>query len=198
MEQTAIPTKGRIPGDEGVWVLIFGELFVFGLFFLVFSYYQALSPALYEESRQLLDADLGLANTLILLTSSWFVARGVQYARDDDFWRSRRLFLIALLCGVLFIVLKAFEYSHKFAAGIDAMTNDFFMYYFVLTGLHLLHVVAGIAALAFAILTSRNVAHAKSAGNAMSGIKTYETVATFWHLVDLLWVVIFALLYLMG
>ena len=180
----------RVPGEAGIWVLIGGELFAFSAFFLVFAYYRGLDPASFSAGHRLLDHGIGLANTLILLTSSLFVALGVQRVRDGRegaaFW-----FRLGLLCGGAFALLKVVEYGQKFTAGITPLTSDFFMYYFAFTGVHLLHVVIGSGALIFAIGASRR---APSASRTMIA----ECAAIFWHLVDLLWIILFALFYLAG
>lgn len=185
--ETASP---RIPGEAGLWVLICGELAAFSAFFLVFVYYRGLNPMLFAASHRLLNHGIGLANTLILLTSSLFVALGVRRVRDGlasgDVWLR-----LALACGVAFIALKAIEYGGKLSAGITPLTNDFFMYYFAFTGVHLLHVVIGSGALLFAIGAS---GRAPSPGRTM----IVECAGIFWHLVDLLWIILFALFYLAG
>jgi nitric oxide reductase NorE protein len=180
----------RIPGEAGLWVLIGGDLAAFSAFFLVFAYYRGLDPALFQSGHAQLDHGIGLANTLILLTSSLFVALGTVRVRDGRegaaFWLR-----LAVLCGGLFAALKIVEYGQKIAAGITPLTSDFFMYYFAFTGVHLLHVVIGSGALVFAIGVSRRKASA-------SRTMIVECAAIFWHLVDLLWIVLFALFYLAG
>jgi nitric oxide reductase NorE protein len=180
----------RFPGEAGIWVLIGGELTAFAAFFLTFSFYRGLDPARFDASHRLLDHGIGLANTLILLTSSLFVALAVRRVRegrgDAGIWLR-----LALLCGGAFATLKVFEYWQKIAGGITPLTNDFFMYYFAFTGVHLLHVVIGSAALVFAIGALRRE---PSPGRTM----IVECVGLFWHLVDLLWIILFALFYLAG
>lgn len=180
----------RVPGEAGIWVLIGGELAAFSAFFLVFAWYRSQQPALFEASHLLLDRDIGLANTLILLTSSLFVAFGVRRVRDGN--GNAALWLrLALACGASFAGLKILEYGQKIASGITPLTNDFFMYYFAFTGVHLLHVVIGSGALIFAIGASRRK---PSATRTM----IVECAGIFWHLVDLLWIILFALFYLAG
>jgi nitric oxide reductase NorE protein len=181
----------RLPGIEGVWVFVAADLTVFGLFFVSFVRDRGRDPALFEQARQTLDADIGGVNTLILLTSSWFVALAVQAAQAGAARRIPRLLAWAAVCGLAFAVLKVIEYAHKLRAGTSMLTNDFYMYYFTLTGIHLLHVAAGTVILL--ILWSKARAGAYGSGNC-AGL---ESGATFWHMVDLLWVVIFPLLYLL-
>jgi len=181
----------RLPGIEGVWVFVAADLTVFGLFFVSFVRDRGRDAALFEQARQTLDADIGGVNTLILLTSSWFVALAVEAAQAGAAGRIPRLLAWAAACGLAFAVLKVIEYAHKLRAGTSMLTNDFYMYYFTLTGIHLLHVAAGTVILL--ILWSKARAGAYGSGNC-AGL---EGGATFWHMVDLLWVVIFPLLYLL-
>ncbi len=181
----------RLPGIEGVWVFVAADLTVFGLFFVSFVRDRGRDAALFEQARQTLDADIGGVNTLILLTSSWFVALAVQAAQAGAARRIPRLLAWAAACGLAFAVLKVIEYAHELRAGTSMLTNDFYMYYFTLTGIHLLHVAAGTVILL--ILWSKARAGAYGSGNC-AGL---ESGATFWHMVDLLWVVIFPLLYLL-
>ena len=181
----------KMPGEEGVWFFIFGDLIVFGLFFLTYLYYRADDPLLYRESQAQLNAGLGLLNTLILLTSSWFIARAVQAVRQGRFPLASALIAGGFSLGAGFVIVKIIEYHEKISAGINVVSNDFFMFYFMYTGIHLLHVFIGLGVLIFLFLLSRK----ESAG---SHIRSFESGGAFWHLVDLLWVVLFALLYLSG
>lgn len=183
-------TARRVPGEVGIWVLICGELLAFSAFFLTFAYYRGQQPAVFAAGHRLLDHGIGLANTLILLTSSLFVALGVRRIREGQEGAASWLRL-ALLCGGMFAALKAVEYGQKLAAGITPLTSDFFMYYFAFTGVHLLHVVIGSGALLFAIAACRSEASA-------SRTMIVECAGIFWHLVDLLWIILFALFYLAG
>jgi len=182
-------TGRRMPGEEGVWIFIFGDLIVFGLFFLTYLYYRAGDPGLYRESQVQLNAGLGLLNTLLLLTSSWFVAQAVQAVRRNRLRAASALIAGGFSLGVGFVIIKIIEYHEKISAGINVVSNEFFMFYFMYTGIHLLHVFIGLGVLTFLFLLSRKEA-------AADHINSFESGGAFWHLVDLLWVVLFALLYL--
>jgi nitric oxide reductase NorE protein len=183
------PAARRIPGEPGIWVIIFGDLMVFSLFFGTFAYYRMGDPALFRAAQAHLNQGFGLLNTLLLLTSSWAVAKGIGLAREGQGRRARGLIGLAMLLGAGFAVVKVFEYREKLEAGIGPSTNDFFMLYFTYTGVHLLHVLAGIGALAFL--------RARAAAPMTPGtIAAIEGCGIFWHLVDILWVVLFAILYL--
>jgi nitric oxide reductase NorE protein len=188
---TGGPAEPHLPGEAGIWVFILGDLVIFSLLFSVFMYYRSEDPALYIESQKLLNQRYGLFNTLLMLTSSWFVALGIQSARRQLVTASARLIGLAFLCGAGFIAIKFFEYREKFQAGLTIETNDFFMYYFLMTGIHLLHVVIGMGVLLFLWHVVREADFSDEQVNVL------ESGASFWHLVDILWIVLFALLYLM-
>ena len=189
----ALPEKveARIPGEEGIWIIIGGDLMIFSLFFCVFLYYRAQELRLFIASQLHLNQTLGFINTLFMLTSSWFVALAVRAARRNLGRTTPMLLALGLFCGIGFVVVKVFEYGEKIRAGITLITNDFYMYYFVFTGIHLLHVLIGMGVLVAMIL------YTKSGEYTPTKIKHLETGAIFWHLVDLLWIVLFALLYLL-
>lgn len=179
----------RIPGEAGIWVLLLGELLMFSAFFLVIVYTRNQDVALFLRSQAALNQTIGLVNTLLLLTSSLAVAYGWHHVHAGK-PRADRLFLAALALGVGFVVLKAIEYGEKIAAGISLLTNDFYLFYFVFTGIHLMHVLAGIGFLAF-------MTHAARGRLASEHPLWIECGALFWHLVDLLWILLFALFYLL-
>jgi nitric oxide reductase NorE protein len=182
------------PVEAGVWVVVLGELCVFTLFFTTFLYYRALSPELFEESRALLRQDLGALNTIILLTSSWCVASAVKALRSTE-TRPRALPLLvgALACGAAFVVVKVFEYGGAINDGINVLTDGFFMFYFMLTGIHLLHLLVGMALLGALTLHLRKaLASDSSISEPLVGF-----ASCFWHMLDLVWIILFPLLYLL-
>lgn len=180
-----------LPGDEGVFFFITADMAMFALFFLVFVVGQAQAPELYRTSRAALDPVLGLANTLILATSGFIVVRAVEAARRGEWRRARLRLIAAVVVGLGFAVTKGVEYHAKIAHGITLNTNEFFTYYYAFTGLHFFHFVIGVIVL---LVTQAKLA-------APEGDKTLlwlESAAAYWHMVDLLWMVLFALLYLGG
>lgn len=182
----------HVPGEVGFWVFIGGDLVLFSVLFFLFLQYRAGQETLFTESQRHLNQVLGLVNTLLMLSSSWLVAFAVQAARRQQPQIASRCFAAAFACGAGFIVVKYFEYSEGIRAGFTLNTNDFFMYYYVYTGIHLIHVVIGMGVLATLTAYTRS--------KAFSAVKVQhlESGACFWHLVDLLWIVLFALLYLVG
>ena len=182
--------RRELPGDRDTWLFICAELVMFGGFFLVYLAYQAEEMALFKEAQKLLDRSLGLLNTVLLVTSSWAVARAVASARSGELPRVPRLLALAISLGLVFLVVKGFEYANKFAAGITIQSNDFFMFYFSLTIIHAAHVVGGSVVLVVLFNNART-------GKYHPGqVKGLETGASYWHMVDLVWIMLFTLLYL--
>lgn len=192
MSEVAMPgAKNRhLPGEAGVWIFILGDMMIFSLFFNVFIYYRALDVDLFTQSQTNLNQHYGALNTILLLTSSWFVVIGMHAVRKNMANLAARLFTGALLCGLGFGTVKFFEYGEKISHGIYLTTNDFYMFYYIFTAIHFLHVIIGLAVLIFLILKARK-------GSFTSGdVQTFESGASYWHMVDLLWIVLFPLLYL--
>jgi nitric oxide reductase NorE protein len=182
----------HLPGEEGIWLFIIGDLVMFTALFAIFLYYRTADLQAFRESHRLLNQDLGLANTALMLTSSWCVASAVRAAKLGRVqWVSRLLFG-GIVCGIGFGIIKYFEWSAKISAGFSPQSNDFFMFYFTLTGIHLVHVIIGTLVLIFFARFDWSLA--APGGTALRDL---ESGASFWHLVDLLWVVLFALVYLM-
>jgi nitric oxide reductase NorE protein len=181
----------RLPGDSGVWAFIIADMGAFALFFLIFTAGRVAAPDLYEQSRQHLDAGLGVLNTVILLTSSLFMVRAVDAARAGERSGVTRNLALTILIGSGFAVTKIIEYSAKGAAGIGLTTNEFYTYYFAFTGIHFLHFLIGIGALAMMLVKSR-----RDALDARF-VTWIESVGCYWHMVDLLWIMLFPMLYLL-
>jgi nitric oxide reductase NorE protein len=181
----------RLPGVDGVWVFIGADSVIFGILFFSFMQERLHNPAMFEASRQTLNMHLGGIDTLILLTSSWFVALAIQALKRDLVGRVPRYLLGGVLTGLMFVVSKSIEYFQKFAHGITPGTDAFYMWYFTLTGIHLTHVLIGTSLLTYLWIRSRRGAY-----NSSHRVVP-ECIASFWHLVDLLWIVLFPLLYLM-
>jgi len=186
---TARQGTAHTPGDGHMWVMVLGDLIIFGAYFIIFMIYRAMEPQEFLRSQEHLNINIGVLNTLVLLASSWFIARSVQAARADDHAQALRLTYLGGLCGVAFIAIKAYEWTTKIAQGYTISSNDFFMYYYMLTGVHVFHVSLGLAILGITVRELRNPRRRRAS--------MVESGATYWHMVDLLWIVIFALLYVM-
>ena len=182
----------RLPGEPGVWVFVLIDMSFFCLLFASFVYERAGQAEIFSSSQRTLDTHLGLINTLILLTSSWFVVLAVHAARIK-LRKQALIFLgLAVFSGAGFVAIKVIEFKARISAGVSLLTNDFYMFYFVITFIHLVHVIAGIVILA--VMANKTRRNADLAGQ----LKGLESVATYWHMVDLLWVMIFPLLYLVS
>jgi nitric oxide reductase NorE protein len=181
---------GRIPGEPGVWVLITGDLLIFSIFFLTFAVYRRGDVGAYAAAQADLGDTFGLVNTLLLLTGSLFVFRGVTCARDRGARAGAAWMLVGASTGVAFLLSKALEWSHLFLRGASLYTSEFFMFFFMFTGIHAFHVLLGTGVLLH--LYSRM----RGAPTRAPSLRITEAGGVFWHLVDVLWIVLFALLYL--
>jgi nitric oxide reductase NorE protein len=182
----------HVPGEPGVWIFLFGDMVVFGVFFATFMYQRSLAPELFDQSRHTLSIGIGLTNTLILLTSSLFVVTAVRAIRMSQRRPAQVLLAGGLVCGLAFVGFKAIEYTAKVSQGHVPTQNNFYLYFFILTGLHLFHVLIGLTVLILLLIQAR---HTELSATRMALV---EGGACFWHLVDLLWIVLFPLLYLVS
>jgi nitric oxide reductase NorE protein len=187
-----LATTRRVPGESGTWVFLFGDMLVFGAFFATFMVERAKAREVFDVSRKSLHIGVGLTNTLVLLTSSLCVVVALGALRTGAHHTARSAVIAAMTCGGVFIMLKVFEYHSLVAAGHGAGANHFYLYYFILTGVHLFHVCVGMAVLTFLLTQTRR---REIGGTRMAVV---EGGACFWHLVDLLWIVLFPLLYLVA
>ncbi len=191
LAESKAQANSQIPGEAGIWAFVAGDLLVFSVFFILIALGQKEQTDIFNASRETLNLRFGIANTLLLLTGSLFVAIGVERCRDSHNATDNRWFLLAMGCGVGFVINKVFEWSAKIETGLLPVTNDFYMYFFVFTGIHLLHVFVGLGVLTFLFQISRR------ANLSSRNFLALESGAIFWHLVDLLWILLFALLYLL-
>ncbi len=187
----ALAGQRKLVGDEGVWFFISADITLFAVLFLLFMVERYKAVGLFEQSRLQVDPRIGVLNTLILLSSSWLVALAVHHARTGNRAAVRRYLTLGMLVGAGFAVTKIYEYWNKISADITLLSNDFFMFYFALTGLHFLHFAIGMVVLAVCL--------AKSRRDAMddSFVVWIESSGCYWHMVDLLWIVLFPMLYLL-
>jgi nitric oxide reductase NorE protein len=182
--------RGHTPGELGLWIFILGDLSIFGAFFVVFLVENRGDRVLFANSAQDLYRPIGAINTLVLLLSSYLVVIAIDAHRRGDFRRGDRAVLLAGLCAIVFASLKAYEYWLAVSGGHTPSSNIFFTFYFVLTGIHLLHVLIGIALL---MVWRRRLSNDRPWAESRVFA---ESAAVYWHMVDLLWVLIFTLLYL--
>ena len=171
-------------------MFIFSDLLIFTAFFLSFLHERGQDLVGFSDAKSHINQTFGTINTLLLLCSSWFVALGIQNARVRLDRLAQRQFIAAAACGLGFAAIKIFEYREKILAGILPNSSEFFNYYYILTGIHFFHVLLGLAVL---FVMSR---YSRFPLTHQTSIAYLECGASFWHLVDLLWIVLFALLYL--
>lgn len=187
--EAAPPT--RLAGDLAVWLVIAAELLTFGLLFVSYAFARMREPALFDAMQRTLDLHRGALNTVLLVSGSAAVAHAVAAFEHGRQAAARRWLVAALACAAGFIAFKSAEMGAKFDAGIDLSTNTFWMFYIVLSGFHLLHVVAAAVFLGFVLVLAGRGAYGPAR------VHVPETAAAFWHMVDLLWIVLFPLLYVM-
>jgi nitric oxide reductase NorE protein len=186
VERTTDDRSGHLPGDGHMWVMVLGDMFIFAGYFVVFMIYRSMNRAEFLAAQQHLDITIGVINTVILLTSSWFVARAVMATRAQRYRQAIGLIYAGGLSGVLFAVLKSYEWVSKIRAG-HTNAEMFYSFYYVITGVHLVHVLIGLIALGVLVRELRNPARRRTS--------IVESGGVYWHMVDLLWVSIFAMFY---
>ena len=181
-----------LPGDVFIWLVMALEMLTFCVMFAAFAFARVWHTELFNASQQRLDVRAGAINTVLLLSASWGVARAVRATRGQARGAALAWLGGAGVCGAGFVLLKLREYADKAAQGIGlGQDNLFFDFYYILTGFHLAHVLAGLLALALV-----GVGLARQPAGALNA-HGLETAGAFWHLVDLLWLVLFPLVYVM-
>jgi len=182
------------PGDAGIWIIIYIELITFGLFFLGYIYSRRLDVELFNSSQLALNQTAGFINTIILLTSSFFVIKAVKSIQTLQLKKASIIATNwlngAIALGGIFLIIKMSEFITKYSEGINLSTNKFFMFYFLLTMFHFLHVLLGM------IILFNIKEKTKIQGYNKNDLKGMQTGASYWHMVDLLWIVLFALIYI--
>jgi len=184
-----IPETAGPPGDLAIWIFILAEMLVFGVMFVVYAFSRAHQVELFNASQMTLSRTAGALNTLVLITSSYCVVRAVSAIKQDLSRQCANWLGGAVLLGGMFASIKLWEFSKKYAAGITLDSNDFYMFYLTLTSFHFMHVLMGMIILAFVIAKSRR------GGYSAQDHVGVETGASFWHMVDLLWIILFPLIY---
>jgi len=176
----------------GVWLFLVTEILLFGGLFVTYIVYRAVTPEIFHEGSHHLNRILGAVNTVVLICSSFTMAMAVHKTQHGDRNRANQYLLLTLFFAACFMIVKYVEYTHKFHEGLLPGTSLFFSLYFMMTGLHGIHVAAGMGLIAWVLIRS-NRGH--------FGPKYYtpvEMTGIYWHLVDLIWIYLFPLLYLIG
>ena len=178
-----------IPGNGAVWVAILSEMSEFGLMFLFFFLAKTHYPQVFADGPAMLNTTAGMLNTLALLSSSYFVARSVYSIKRDDVRRAIFWMWMAFGAGIAYLIIKYWEYRWNIAHGYEVGTNMFFAAYYYMTFNHFLHVGWGSGALLWGIIRLRN------GGYTAENHEGLESIASYWHMIDLAWIIIFPLVY---
>lgn len=181
----------NLPGDFALWIFIFAEMLAFGVLFVAYAFTRAQNVELFNASQLTLSRTSGAVNTLVLITSSYFVVRGLTAIKHGLNRQCANWLTGAFLSGGVFVCIKLVEFQAKFAADITMSTNNFYMFYLSLTFFHFMHVLMGMVILAVIIMKARRGGY--SAGDHVG----VETGASFWHMVDFLWIILFPLVYIL-
>ncbi|MDO8493889.1 MAG: cytochrome c oxidase subunit 3 family protein [Deltaproteobacteria bacterium] len=188
----------------GMWLFLVTEILLFGGLFVAYVMFRALYPDMFHEASQHLNKVMGGINTVVLICSSWTMAMAVDRARQNHPGRSGQFMLLTLVFAACFMVIKYFEYTHKFHEGLlpgahftfEAIQHPkaplFFSLYFMMTGLHGIHVLVGMGLITWCFIRT-NKGHFGS-----NYFTPVELTGIYWHLVDLIWIFLFPLLYLIG
>ena len=176
-----------VPGQPDMWVFVLFETLLFTGYFSVYLVSRTQSRELYLQSQSHLDLRIGVFNTIALLLSSWAIARCVQAARQGAYRSALINAFLTISLGIVFLVSKVLEWIKQIHMGNTFTSNDFFQHYFFLTSIHCIHVLIGFIVLGVLVYQLWSPARRSQ--------QLVETCATYWHTVDFLWVLIFALLY---
>ena len=186
------PEQAYHASKLGMWIFLATEVHLFGGLFSTFALFRWMYFDDFHTLCHTLNWKLGLLNTIVLLTSSYFMVRGVDAAQKGLNKKCANWMLVTFLCGVAFLIVKYIEYTAKFSHGITPSSHIFYGLYFTMTGLHGVHVLGGMGAMIWLWVLARK--------NRFS--PTYytpvEVVGLYWHLVDVIWIYLFPLLYLIG
>ena len=190
-------------GKLGMWLFLCTEVLMFGGLFVGYILYRRLYPDIFHQGSQFLDWELGFVNTVVLLISSLTMALSIYFVQKGNHLKSKTCLWLTLLCGFIFMGVKYVEYSHKLHLGLAP--GHFFSYtesetlsglplyfslYYCMTGLHGSHVLVGLGLIFWMIILSNKNRFSPSYYTPL------ECVGLFWHLVDLIWIYLFPLLYL--
>jgi len=194
MTATAETTEGRpanenerVPGERDMWFFVVFESLVFTSYFCVYLYFRTEDERTFLEAQSHLTLSLGILATILLLTSSWAIARCVQHARAGRYRAAQHLAFVTAGLGLAFLALKLVEWETLIHDGHTFTSSDFMQYFFFLTGMHAIHLLIGFVAVGVLVY--------QLSGPQRRSQEIVETCSTYWHTVDLYWVIIFALLY---
>lgn len=182
-------TQRELPGDIAVWFLILLEITTFALMFIAFSWMRGHEKELFRAGQEVLHPTAGLINTLALLTASGFVAQGVIENRNKQQHRAAKWLIAGIISAMVYVIVKFWEYWMLGSEGYGLHGDQFFIAYFLITGFHLLHVILGIS---FLVVMMRKLRQGSYGPDNALGL---ESGACYWHMVDLIWILLFPIIY---
>ena len=177
------------PGGILMWIIIYLELLTFGAVLVAMVWYSKDEPELFHQSRLQLNTTFGAINTLFLLISGFFMALTVVNLKVNNIAKSKLYLKLTMLGGLLFLGLKTVEYLDKIDAGLTMGYNTFYSFYWMLTLFHVIHVLVGLVILASVLRTM-----VKNPKKLI--LEDVEASATFWHMCDIIWLLLFPVIYL--
>jgi len=178
----------HVPGEGDMWFFVLFESLVFTSYFCVYLYYRAQHEQAFLKAQAALTLPLGIAETILLLTSSWAIARCVQQTRAGRYLSAQRFAMVTAGLGIAFLGCKLAEWVRLIGDGHTFTSSEFMQHFFFLTGMHAIHLLIGFVVLGVIVY--------QLADPQRRSRQTIETCSTYWHTVDLFWVLIFALLYI--
>ncbi len=194
-------TNRELPGDFAIWIFIFAELTVFAIFFFCYSWMHSHNLEMFEAGQANLHPEAGLINTAALISSSYTIAIAIIFAKNGKLRQSQVGLTLSILLGLVYVFTKLWEYQELFDAGYSLSTNSFYMFYFFTTGFHFMHVVLGLAVLVIMLIrimpASSLNAETRVPEGKTSELGNLESAASYWHMVDLLWIILFPLVYVL-
>jgi len=186
------PATAREAATLGIWTFLATEVLLFGGLFTAYIVFRIQDPQMFYENHLKLDRVFGAVNTVVLIASSLTVALGIAAIRKGRVGLLRLYLSLTILLAGTFLGIKYLEYMEKFSHGLYPGTDIFFSLYFMLTGLHGLHVLAGMAVLGTVLFLAGRGKFSESYHTPV------EISGLYWHFVDLVWIYLFPLLYLVG
>ncbi len=180
-----------LPGDFAIWIFIFAELSVFAIFFAAYAITRNTHLELFNTAQAHINKTYGYINTILLLTSGYCVALANSYIKEGRRTACTRFLAYAMILGAAFLAVKITEFHNDFANGITMSSNLFDMFYIFLTVFHFMHVIMGMTILS--VVTYKSYTGKYSAAE-HTGI---ETGSAYWHMVDLVWIILFSLVYIL-
>lgn len=188
----ARPDTGVYNGKLGIWLFLASEVMLFGALFSTLILLRTSAPV-WPHGYKLLKVWWAMANTFVLIGSSVTVVLAWANLRLGELKKAKMFLLITLLCGFAFMGIKAYEYTSKIRDGHLPSTNNFYATYYVMTGLHGLHVLGGMIVFGYLLLTADKW-YAEKRDQFTNRV---EVTGLYWHFVDLVWIFLFPILYLL-